>query len=145
MLVVCTIPANASTSNSKGSVEISCDSVKYSGERVKEDSTAIYFKGSLNKGCTDDYIYVSALGSKGNENNWQNKTYVDGREVKYVLCRKDLPYSISTLIYEDLAQSYTAKAKLLFKRIPKNSGDYASKKLNYEWSPDSSGSYYPAT
>lgn len=127
------------TRNRYRTLTINVNTYSYTDRYYKLNTSRIYYQ-SLE--CVDDYTYVIASGSSTPTSPAQSLTVADGVLVEYVICRTHVEYSISSDIHEE---GYTY-ADLRFKRLPNN--PYATTgttSLYYVWSPDSTGSYIPAT
>lgn len=139
LVSVMAVGAYADTSDTYPAVSVS-PSVFVRGEvRPKDNSSRIYYVG-LN--CVDDHTLVQARGSYSTSSaaSYTNVTVANGCDVLYVVCRKGVEYSISSEVNE---KGYTY-ASLFFRRFAPN-GATAAIRLEYKWSPDSSGTYIPAT
>lgn len=129
----------ANTTDTFSTVTISPSSYTKGESRLKQDSTPVYYKGVV---CTDTHTYVQARGSytATSTSAFYNETVVAGDYVTYVICRKNIDYSISSAINES-GYNY---ATLFFKRLPSYTTS-SSTTLEYGWSPDSGNTHTPAT
>lgn len=125
----------ANTSDKSFSLTVSGSSYQPVTRQKKEDTSTVYL--FMNDSTTYTHCFVQACGSSTYTSSLLNKTIVNSERANYVVCRREVKYNIHTDIYED---GYTYAA-LRFKQLNSNySGTVAGK-----WSPDSVGSYTPAT
>lgn len=127
--------ATPNTSDTTHTIQVNDDFTKNRAYRPKNNSTAIYLH-------IDNHIYVhsfvQAQGCTSSGGNRTKCTIVEGEVVAQVVCRNDIQYSIRNNVYE----KGFACASLDFRHI---NNDTQNTTLTYTWSPDSAGSYIPAT
>lgn len=125
----------ANTRDTTHTFSVTDDFARNGNVREKENNSAVYLH-------IDHHIYVhtyvQAQGCLSTGANKTNCTVVEGEVVAQVVCRNDIKYSIHNQIHE-IGYGYAA---LDFRHI---NGDTQTTTLTYTWSPDSAGSYTPAT
>lgn len=125
----------ANTSDKSFSLTVTGSTYQPVVRQKKEDTSTVYLY--MNDSTTFTHCFVQACGSSTTSSTLINKTIVNSERANYVVCRREVKYNIHTDIYED---GYTYAA-VRFKQLNSNySGTVAGK-----WSPDSAGSYTPAT
>lgn len=126
-----------STTDSNHTLNIRNDVYIHGKPRTKDNSTCVYFWG---RNCSDSHVRVRAAGHFTYSSNPVNCTQLQsGASVYFVICRVGVKYQIYNTIRED-GYEY---ASLGFAR--NNSPTSSTTIFDYTWSPDSVGSYTPAT
>lgn len=134
--IAATVSPYSNNGDTRHTVNIKSATYTYGPKRVKENSTCIYFWG---RSCADSHVRVRAVGyvSASSTSPRSCTQLQSGNIVPYVICRVGVKYLIYNTVYEN---DYDY-AGLGFSR----NGSTTSVPLDYTWSPDSVGSYTPAT
>lgn len=135
LVAVMAVSADGSTIDTTPTVPIIGNIFMNGPTRTKDNTSRIYYQGLE---CADSHTFVRALGSTSMDGVKTNWTVADGVNVDRVLCRQHVQYSISS----EIAEKGCSYATLSFRRLVAVNSSIT---LKYVWSPDSSGSYIPAT
>ena len=126
-----------STTDSNQTLSIKNNAYAHGNKRIKDNSTCVYFWG---RSCVDDHVQVRAAGHFTFSSAPTNCTQLQsGISVPYVICRIGVKYQIYNTIREN-GHQYASIG------IARNRSPFTgTTTMNFTWSPDSVGSYTPAT